>query len=85
MKSITIKVGQSAEYDVPVAGEPPPTCTWSFDGKPIDPNSQHAKVLIISNFYANYFIDQSYRWTMKIISHTSVSITPLARWLASTH
>ena len=35
MKSIIVKVGQSCEYDVPVSGEPPPKCTWSFGDKPL--------------------------------------------------
>ncbi|CAJ0587388.1 unnamed protein product, partial [Mesorhabditis spiculigera] len=36
MKTITVKVGQDVEFDVPVRGEPPPEKTWTFaDGKPI--------------------------------------------------
>jgi hypothetical protein len=44
MTPITIKVGQSAEFDVPVSGEPPPTCVWHFNGKPIEPGDAKAKV-----------------------------------------
>uniref|UniRef100_A0A914UY65 Twitchin n=1 Tax=Plectus sambesii TaxID=2011161 RepID=A0A914UY65_9BILA len=36
MKSITIKVGQSCEFDVPVRGEPPPTLVWTFKDQPCD-------------------------------------------------
>lgn len=30
MKAITIRVGQSVEFHVPVAGEPPPEMVWTF-------------------------------------------------------
>ncbi len=33
MKSVTIKVGQNADFDVPVRGEPPPQLVWTFKGK----------------------------------------------------
>ncbi|VDK42941.1 unnamed protein product, partial [Gongylonema pulchrum] len=36
MKSVTIKVGQSLEFDVPVIGEPPPEKVWTFNEKPIE-------------------------------------------------
>ncbi len=30
MKSMTIKVGQNVDFDVPVLGEPPPELVWTF-------------------------------------------------------
>jgi hypothetical protein len=36
MKSITIKVGQSCDFDVPVRGEPPPKTVWTFKGEPCE-------------------------------------------------
>uniref|UniRef100_A0A915Q578 non-specific serine/threonine protein kinase n=1 Tax=Setaria digitata TaxID=48799 RepID=A0A915Q578_9BILA len=36
MKMITIKVGQSLEFNVPVSGEPPPEKIWMFNDKPIE-------------------------------------------------
>uniref|UniRef100_A0AC35U477 Twitchin n=1 Tax=Rhabditophanes sp. KR3021 TaxID=114890 RepID=A0AC35U477_9BILA len=41
MKTITIKVGQSCQFDVPVRGEPAPTYVWSFNEKPIDLNNNN--------------------------------------------
>ncbi|CAK5074870.1 unnamed protein product [Meloidogyne enterolobii] len=40
MKAITIKVGQSLDFNVPVTGEPPPEKTWTINGKPIDDDSK---------------------------------------------
>lgn len=50
MRTITIKVGQNFEFDVPVQGEPPPEKVWSFDDKPLSA-SAHIKVyqLILSS------------------------------------
>lgn len=36
MKQVTIKVGQSVEFDVPVSGEPPPDKVWTFNQKALD-------------------------------------------------
>ncbi|KJH43663.1 fibronectin type III domain protein [Dictyocaulus viviparus] len=36
MKTLTIKVGQDVEFDVPVRGEPPPEKTWTFNDKLIN-------------------------------------------------
>ncbi|VDO68159.1 unnamed protein product [Heligmosomoides polygyrus] len=36
MKTVTIKVGQDVEFDVPVRGEPPPEKKWTFNEQPID-------------------------------------------------
>lgn len=44
MMKVTVKVGQSVEFDVPVEGEPPPTCTWSFGDKPVEVNGTNSKV-----------------------------------------
>lgn len=33
LKPITIKAGGTAKLDVEISGEPPPTVTWTFDGK----------------------------------------------------
>ena len=30
MVALKLRAGQSIEYDIPVAGEPPPSKTWSF-------------------------------------------------------
>ncbi|CAD6198887.1 unnamed protein product, partial [Caenorhabditis auriculariae] len=35
MKTLTIKVGNDVDFDVPVRGEPPPKKEWSINGKPI--------------------------------------------------
>lgn len=35
MKTVTVKVGQDVEFDVPVRGEPPPKKEWSFNEKSI--------------------------------------------------
>lgn len=36
MKTVTIKVGQTVEFHVPVQGEPPPDMEWTFGGRPIE-------------------------------------------------
>ncbi|GBN20312.1 Twitchin, partial [Araneus ventricosus] len=36
MQQIVVKAGQSVKLDVEVIGEPPPTCTWTFGGKPLE-------------------------------------------------
>ncbi|PRD26308.1 UNVERIFIED_CONTAM: unc-22 [Trichonephila clavipes] len=36
LQQIVVKAGQSVKLDVEVIGEPPPTCTWTFGGKPLD-------------------------------------------------
>ncbi|CDW52538.1 protein unc g; protein unc f; protein unc d; prot ein unc b; protein unc a [Trichuris trichiura] len=35
LKSITIKVGQNVNFDVPIRGEPPPEVVWKFKDEPI--------------------------------------------------
>uniref|UniRef100_A0A0N5C6U2 non-specific serine/threonine protein kinase n=1 Tax=Strongyloides papillosus TaxID=174720 RepID=A0A0N5C6U2_STREA len=45
MKTITIKVGQNADFDVPVRGEPPPEMVWKFNDKPLDTNNnKHIRI-----------------------------------------
>jgi hypothetical protein len=44
MKAITIKVGQSLYFKVPVTGEPPPENTWTINGKPIDDDDSKIRV-----------------------------------------
>lgn len=36
MKTITVKVGQSVEFHVPVIGEPPPEMEWTFNGRAVE-------------------------------------------------
>uniref|UniRef100_A0AC34RIM6 Twitchin n=1 Tax=Panagrolaimus sp. JU765 TaxID=591449 RepID=A0AC34RIM6_9BILA len=36
MKTVTIKVGQNVDFNVPVIGEPPPRKEWTFNGKPVN-------------------------------------------------
>jgi hypothetical protein len=36
MKTVTIKVGQTVEFHVPVLGEPPPTMEWTFNGRSME-------------------------------------------------
>ncbi|KAF0296563.1 Twitchin [Amphibalanus amphitrite] len=40
MVALKLRAGQSIEYDIPVAGEPPPSKTWSFQGSDLVP-SEH--------------------------------------------
>ncbi|XP_055385446.1 twitchin isoform X34 [Condylostylus longicornis] len=37
MKPIKVRSGQQVKFDVDVKGEPPPTLTWSFKGKDLEP------------------------------------------------
>lgn len=53
MKSITIKVGQKCEFDVPVQGEPPPETIWSFGDKPI---TDDARIKITNEEYRTRFV-----------------------------
>ncbi|KHN73749.1 Twitchin [Toxocara canis] len=53
MKTITIKVGQNCEFDVPVQGEPPPEKVWTFDDKPL---SADAKIKITNEDYRTRFV-----------------------------
>lgn len=36
LQPITVKAGNMARLDVEVIGEPPPTISWSFAGKPLE-------------------------------------------------
>uniref|UniRef100_A0AAF5DMX8 non-specific serine/threonine protein kinase n=1 Tax=Strongyloides stercoralis TaxID=6248 RepID=A0AAF5DMX8_STRER len=44
MKTITIKVGQNVDFDVPVRGEPPPELVWTFNDKPLEMNNKHIRI-----------------------------------------
>lgn len=35
LQKVVVRVGQVVKFDVDVRGEPPPTMTWSFGGKPL--------------------------------------------------
>ncbi|CAA98064.2 Twitchin [Caenorhabditis elegans] len=52
MKTITIKVGNDVEFDVPVRGEPPPKKEWIFNEKPVDDQ----KIRIESEDYKTRFV-----------------------------
>lgn len=39
LQQIVVRAGQSVKLDVEIIGEPPPTCTWTFAGKPVDSES----------------------------------------------
>uniref|UniRef100_A0A0N5AQN4 non-specific serine/threonine protein kinase n=1 Tax=Syphacia muris TaxID=451379 RepID=A0A0N5AQN4_9BILA len=53
MKSVTIKVGHSCEFDVPVRGEPPPEMVWTFCEKKIETDS---KITITNEDYRTLFV-----------------------------
>lgn len=36
LQQTVVRAGQSVKLDVEVIGEPPPTCTWTFAGKPVE-------------------------------------------------
>uniref|UniRef100_A0A0N5A493 non-specific serine/threonine protein kinase n=1 Tax=Parastrongyloides trichosuri TaxID=131310 RepID=A0A0N5A493_PARTI len=44
MKTITIKVGQNVDFDVPVKGEPAPELVWSFNEKELDLKDAHIRI-----------------------------------------
>ncbi|ULT95623.1 hypothetical protein L3Y34_004374 [Caenorhabditis briggsae] len=52
MKTITIKVGNDVEFDVPVRGEPPPKKEWLFLEKPVDDQ----KIRIENEDYKTRFV-----------------------------
>lgn len=52
MKTITIKVGQNCDFDVPVKGEPPPKTVWTFNDKPIE---NDPKIKITDEDYRTVF------------------------------
>nr|AZI15635.1 UNC-22 [Auanema rhodensis] len=52
MKTITIKVGQDVEFDVPVRGEPPPTKVWTHNDKPVE----DPKIRITCEDYRTHFV-----------------------------
>lgn len=49
MHTITIKVGQNVDFKVPVIGEPPPVCVWTFKDKPIDLGDNKIRVNLLLN------------------------------------
>ncbi|KAK0400071.1 hypothetical protein QR680_003339 [Steinernema hermaphroditum] len=51
MKTVTIKVGQNCEFDVPVRGEPAPKTVWTFNDKEVD----DAKIKIQHEDYKTHF------------------------------
>ncbi|CAJ0936046.1 unnamed protein product, partial [Mesorhabditis belari] len=51
MKTITVKVGQDVEFDVPVRGEPPPDKVWTFNEKPISD-----KIRVNNEDYRTHFV-----------------------------
>ncbi|KAJ1363943.1 Twitchin [Parelaphostrongylus tenuis] len=55
MKTITIKVGQDVEFDVPVRGEPPPEKIWTFNENPIN----DSKIKITDEDYNTRFVLKS--------------------------
>uniref|UniRef100_A0A915D3A0 Uncharacterized protein n=1 Tax=Ditylenchus dipsaci TaxID=166011 RepID=A0A915D3A0_9BILA len=36
IEEIRLKVGQTFQFDVPVSGEPPPTCPWTLVEEPLN-------------------------------------------------
>lgn len=62
MHTVTIKVGQSVDFKVPVIGEPSPVCVWTFKDKPIDKSDTKIRVIII-NFLKTILI--FFRLSMK--------------------
>lgn len=39
LQNLTVKAGQTAKFDVPVGGEPPPECHWLKNDEPIQQNA----------------------------------------------
>lgn len=39
LNKITVREGEPFFFDAKVTGEPPPTCTWTLNGKPVDETS----------------------------------------------
>lgn len=62
MQNITIKVGQSLSFNVPVSGEPPPECVWTFKDKLIDNADPKIRVIFFFFTFFNLF-----RLQMRII------------------
>lgn len=52
MKTITIKVGQNFEFNVPVKGEPPPEYVWSFGGQKLESGNN---IKIVNEEYKTHF------------------------------
>uniref|UniRef100_A0A7E4VU92 non-specific serine/threonine protein kinase n=1 Tax=Panagrellus redivivus TaxID=6233 RepID=A0A7E4VU92_PANRE len=51
MKTVTIKIGQHVEFNVPVTGEPPPNKVWTFNEKEIN----DTKIKIVDEDYKTNF------------------------------
>uniref|UniRef100_A0A1I7XRB2 non-specific serine/threonine protein kinase n=1 Tax=Heterorhabditis bacteriophora TaxID=37862 RepID=A0A1I7XRB2_HETBA len=56
MKTLTIKVGQDIEFDVPVRGEPPPKKVWTFNEKEIDSSKVKVSITITDEDYRTHFV-----------------------------
>lgn len=54
MQNITIKVGQSLDFNVPVSGEPPPDYVWTFNNKTID--NIDPKLRVFGFVFLNYYL-----------------------------
>jgi predicted RNA-binding protein with TRAM domain len=59
LKEITVRVGETIEFDVDLRGEPPPDVTWSKDGKSLSDTD----MLRIKNkpYKTHFYIDEAVR------------------------
>ena len=58
MKAVTVRVGQSVEFNVGVTGEPPATKNWSFKSKPLD-EAAGKTITVRDEDYMTHFVLRS--------------------------
>lgn len=80
MKTITIKVGNDVEFDVPVRGEPPPKKEWIFNEKPVDDQ----KIRVRFYIFLNILIYDYFRLKAKTTRPDLCSVEQLASMLVCT-
>jgi len=69
---ITVSVGESIEYNVPIMGEPPPDVSWSKDGKSLS-DSSNRRIKTI-DYHTSLFVDESTRADDGLYMITAVNI-----------
>ncbi len=59
LREITVRVGETIEFDVDIRGEPPPDISWSKDGRTVT----ETEMLRIKNkpYKTNFYIDEAVR------------------------
>ena len=68
IKDLRLKVGETIKYEVPIAGEPLPTVTWTVNGKPlkgsrVKMSTERKKTILkviykINNWQINFLLDR---------------------------